>query len=164
MRRTLYSSLATTAVLMAALVPTAIAGAQSPGGGGLPPAPPGMRQGILHDPVLNMTAFVVNYPQGWHLEGRVWQGSQCNSVPAQIFRITSPDGLIMVERMPSFDWSWGSSPMNAGGQGKGCLPLNDRISASQFLKQLSAIMQVEYLHEDSLRHRSSRISRAAPDM
>ena len=77
---------------------------------GPPPPPAGMQQAVLTDRVISMPAFVVNYPATWHFEGMVWQGTECSPVPAQIFRVTSPDGLIMVERMPSLDWSWGNAP------------------------------------------------------
>jgi hypothetical protein len=146
-----------------------LAGAQSQGGmpadaasqAQMPPSPrsaseriaeaqqAGMQIGMIHDPRLNMDAYAVVYPPKWHFQGVMSNGSPCSPVPNPIFRLTSPDGLEMFERLPTFDWKWGTAP-EASMPTPGCLPLQDFVSAQEFLKQFSAILQVEYVADDSL--------------
>jgi hypothetical protein len=109
-----------------------------------------MQKAYIHDPVLNMDAYVVSYPAKWHFEGTLSQGGACESAPVQVFRVSSPDGLIVVERMPNFDWTWGTAPDMTGGNNSGCLPLHDRMAAKDFLKYLSAILKVEYVGEEPI--------------
>ncbi len=109
----------------------------------------GMQIGMIHDPRLNMDAYAVVYPPKWHFQGVMSNGSPCSPVPSPIFRLTSPDGLEMFERLPTFDWKWGTAP-DASRPTPGCLPIQGFVSASEFLKQLSAILQVEYVGEDTL--------------
>jgi hypothetical protein len=163
------------AVILAAVTATAVAGlaglaaAQSQGGmppdaasqSQMPPGPrsaseaiadaqqKGMQIGMIHDPRLNMDAYAVVYPPKWLFQGAMSNGSPCSPVPSPIFRLTSPDGLEMFERLPTFDWKWGNSP-EAMRPTPGCLPLQGFVSAKEFLKQFSAILQVEYVGEDTL--------------
>src|SRR5580698_6600146 len=109
-----------------------------------------MQKAYIHDPVLNMDAYVVSYPAKWHFEGTLSQGGACESAPVQVFRVSSPDGLIVVERMPNFDWTWGTAPDMTGGNNSGCLPLHDRMAAKDFLKYLSAILKVEYVGDEPI--------------
>jgi hypothetical protein len=109
----------------------------------------GMQIGMIHDPRLNMDAYAVVYPPKWLFQGVMSNGSPCNPVPSPIFRLTSPDGLEMFERLPTFDWKWGMGP-DASTPTAGCLPLRDFVSAQEFLKQFSSILQVEYVSDDTL--------------
>ena len=109
----------------------------------------GMQIGMIHDPRLNMDAYAVKYPPKWHFQGVMSNGSPCSPVPNPIFRLSSPDGLEMYERLPTFDWKWGNGP-EASRPTPGCLPLQEVVSAREFLKQFSTILQVEYAGEEPL--------------
>jgi hypothetical protein len=108
-----------------------------------------MQKGVIHDPVLNMDAYTVTYPAKWHFQGNLVQGSACQSVPFQVFKVSSPDGLTVIERMPRFDWVWGNAPYLAKTQ-DGCLPLKEAMSAKDFLKYVSAILKVEYVSDEPI--------------
>jgi len=107
-----------------------------------------MQKGPIHDPVLNMDAYTVSYPAKWHFQGTLVQGSGCLPVPFQVFKVSSPDGLTVVERMPRMDWAWGNGP--ASQQQEGCLPLKQAMSAQDFLKYVSAILKVEYVSDEPI--------------
>lgn len=98
----------------------------------------------ITDPTLNgMVAFDVRVPANWHFQGTLGQGGKCVGVPFQVFRLTSPDGLSFVERMPTLGWSWSSGP--GVPSNKDCLPLKEGVTAQQFLKFLSSTLKVEYV-------------------
>jgi len=84
------------------------------------PAPDGMQRAVLFDPAVGVNAYTIAYPAKWHYQAMLWQGSPCDAISAPVFRISSPDGLSVIERMPPFGWSWGSdaasflSTMQAG--------------------------------------------------
>jgi len=127
------------------------AAAQDPAGSARPsqPAdgscPAGLRCTPLRDPVLGMDAFLVAAPPGWHTQGAVVQGTPCKQLPFPVFRVSSPDGLTLVERLPRMDWRWGKFQGKSPKQG--CLPLRDEISPADFLRTLSGVMGVEYVAE-----------------
>ena len=147
-------SLATAWIALATMAGTGMSPvARAQAGPSGPQIPPGFKVGYLFDPMLGMNAYGVAYPEKWHMRGLVWQGSQCNHrSPSQVFRVTSPDGLMMLERLPILDWSWrvGERPpwMNTGQQGPdGCLPVREYLSAKDFLKYLAGVLQVQYVGE-----------------
>jgi hypothetical protein len=117
--------------------------AQAPESQGSCPA--GLHCTPLRDPVLGMDAFLVAAPPGWHTQGAVIYGTPCNQIPFPVFRVTSPDGLTTLERLPRMDWRWGKYlPKQPQ---KGCLPLSEEISPADFLQTLSTMMGVEYVGE-----------------
>jgi hypothetical protein len=124
--------------------PAAARGA-SPAGGGGAQLPKGMRQEAIHDPAMNMDAYFVAIPADWHFQAGVLQGTGCSAEPFPVFRASSPDGLTQLERLPRFDWKWGDAPWLPKKTQPGCLPLKEAMSASEFLKHLSAVSQVEYV-------------------
>jgi hypothetical protein len=97
----------------------------------------------IRDPVLGMDAFFVASPSGWHVQGANVYGNACNENPFPVFRVTSPDGLTTLERLPRMDWRWGKGTPTS--QQKGCLPLREEISATDFLRTLSGMLGVEYV-------------------
>ena len=53
----------------------------------------------LNDPTLNTTALSGSIPAGWHFEGHVLRPA--DGSPGQVlYRVTSPDGLTVLERYP----------------------------------------------------------------
>ena len=114
--------------------------AQSPSSLPANGAPPdGMQREVLHDPAADADAFAITYPVGWHYQGMLWQGTPCYSLPVPVFRITSPDGLTMVEQMPPFGWNWGSNP--ATSQSKpGCMDVHEMVSARDFVKYIASML------------------------
>jgi hypothetical protein len=112
-------------------------------------ADPKVRNGFIHDPVLNMDAYEVFFPGKWHLVGAVMQGSTCIPAPFAVFRVSSPDGLTVWERLPRMDWVWGNDP-NVPKDTGDCLPIKEAMSAKDFLKYISATMKVEYLGEQAV--------------
>jgi hypothetical protein len=109
------------------------------------PAPKGMREEAIHDPALNMDAFLVTIPADWHFQGAFFQGTGCSQIPYPVFRAYSPDGLTELERLPRLDWTWSNLPMGPKAAQPGCLPLKEAMSARDFLKYISATLEVEYV-------------------
>jgi hypothetical protein len=113
---------------------------------GSPPASSGTQAVNLHDPILNMTAYTLSIPSGWNFSSAVIQGSSCVAGPFPVFRVVSPDGLSGVKQLPRMDWAWSD---NAGvGKGSDCLPYRQEISAEDFLKYMTAVLQVEFVRDD----------------
>lgn len=134
------NKLAAVVVWLLALAPSEAA-AQGPDAS----CPAGLRCTPLRDPVLGMDAFLVAAPPGWHTQGAVVQGTPCKQLPFPVFRISSPDGLTLVERLPRMDWRWGK--FQGQSPKEGCLPLRDEIGPADFLRTLSGVMGVEYVAE-----------------
>jgi hypothetical protein len=111
------------------------------------PAPKGMRGEPIHDPALNMDAFTVTIPADWHFQGAFFPGTACSQVPFPVYRAYSPDGLTEVEGLPRLDWTWSNLPYGPKTTQPGCLPLKEAMTASEFLKYLSATLEVEYVGE-----------------
>ncbi len=130
----------------ATAVPPA-AGAVSPVAGQSAPPAKGLRTEAIHDPALNMDAFLVTVPAEWHFQGAFFPGTGCSQVPSPVYRAYSPDGLTEVEGLPRLDWSWSNLPFGPKTTQPGCLPLKEAMSASEFLKYLSATLEVEYVGE-----------------
>jgi hypothetical protein len=107
----------------------------------------GMTEQAIHDPVLNLDAFVVNVPTNWHFQGTLVQGTGCSAIPFPVFRAYAPDGLTELERLPRLDWTWSNLPAGPRPPQPGCLPLKEAMGATDFLKYLSATMELEYLSE-----------------
>jgi hypothetical protein len=108
-----------------------------------PALPAGFQSAWMFDRYLGMNAYLVQYPKAWHLQSIVHQGSPCFSTPSPVFRATSGDGLSMIESFPPLAWAWGGR--DQGHVKPGCLPLDDGMSAQDFLKALSAELKVEYV-------------------
>lgn len=103
----------------------------------------------VSDPTLNnMNAFAVTIPAKWHFQGILYQGGNCTSVPFNVFRATSPDGLSFVERQPALAWFWGKGPFLKFMPKTDCLPLNGPLTAQQFLVYLAGVMKVQYVGPD----------------
>jgi hypothetical protein len=102
----------------------------------------------ITDPTLNnMVAFDVRVPASWHYQGTLVQGGPCVGLPGQVFRLTSPDGLSFLERMPLLGWYWGTGPAEKV-KTTDCLPLKGAMTAQDFLKYLASTMSVEYVADD----------------
>ena len=105
--------------------------------------PPGAEQSVsIYDPGQGMEAYTVKAPAGWHVQGRVFYGSGCSTVPFMVFRATSPDGLSGLEVLPRFDWMWGNYLNKPP---RGCLPLNEELSPAEGLRRLSRLMGFDYV-------------------
>jgi hypothetical protein len=111
--------------------------------------PSGMQQAVLFDPVVGVNAFTVNYPAGWHYQGRLWQGDACTPIAVPVFRVSSPDGLSVIERMPSYGWNWGNAAANARPR-QGCMDIQQNVSAQDFVKYMSSMLKVEYVADDPI--------------
>jgi len=114
---------------------------------GAPQVPKGMRQEAIHDPATNRDAYFVAIPADWRFQAAFIQGTGCSDAPFPVFRASSSDGLNQLERLPRFDWTFGTAPWLAKKTPPGCLPLREAMSGADFLKHLSAISEVEYLSE-----------------
>ncbi len=109
--------------------------------------PSGMQQAVLFDPVVGVNAFTITYPAGWHYQGRLWQGDECTPIAVPVFRLSSPDGLSVIERMPSYGWNWGNAAANARPK-QGCMDIHETVSAQDFVKYMSSMLKVEYVADD----------------
>jgi hypothetical protein len=111
----------------------------------------GIRTEVIRDPTLNnMGAFQVPVPAMWHFLGVVDQGGSCVGISTAVFRATSPDGLSFSEQMPMLGWTWGTGIDAKVPPKNGCLPLKGAMSARDFLKYMSAMLNVDYVADDPL--------------
>ncbi len=101
----------------------------------------------LNDPSLGITAATFNVPAKWHFQGVLMQGGPCVGIPFAVFRMTSPDGLSFVEQLPKFGWIFATGPA-ASVKHDGCLPLKTALGAQEFLKYISATLNVQYLNDE----------------
>jgi len=123
------------------------AASTSEGGGASTASAGGTQKEYITDPSMDgMKAIEVTIPAKWHFQGMLSQGGSCPSTPFAVFRETSPDGLSVVERLPSLGWAWGTGPMAT--MPKDCLPLRGPMSAQEFLKYLAATMKLEYVADE----------------
>jgi hypothetical protein len=83
-------------------------------------------------------------PAKWHFQGTLSQGAPCVGLATAVFRATSPDGLSFVEQMPMLGWFWGTG-FAAKVHNNDCLPLKGPMSAQDFVKYLSATLNVAYV-------------------
>jgi len=108
------------------------------------------RKEYVTDPSLNnMNAAEFIVPAKWHLQATLAQGGNCITTPFLVFRGTSPDGLAFFEQMPGLGWVWGTGQAPNPNQSD-CLPLKQAMGAQDFLKYISATLQVEYLADERL--------------
>lgn len=128
------------------------------------PAAGAVRTEHITDPTLsNMVAFDVTVPAKWHFQGTLGQGGQCVIVPFQVFRMTSPDGLSFIERMPVLGWYWGTGPA-AKVKTTDCLPLKEAIGAQDFLKYVAALLKVEYVADEPVpAEENARVQKSVAD-
>jgi hypothetical protein len=110
--------------------------------------PPGMRLEPIRDKGLQMDAYSVLVPADWHFQGAVVYGTACDPSAFPVFRVTSPDGLTMLERLPRLFWRWGM--LTTKGKNQGCLAIDREMSAAEFLQRFSAHLQVEYVGDRPL--------------
>ena len=101
----------------------------------------------LEDHDLGMTAATVHTPANWLFRGAIVPQGPCAPTPYGVYRATSPDGLSFVEQLPVYGWVWTTGAAN-GGQQQGCLHFQRQLSATEFLKVVSATLNVRYLGEE----------------
>jgi type II secretory pathway pseudopilin PulG len=120
--------------------PTAVLNGEAASSGGI-------RTEVIHDPTLNnMAAYQVPVPAKWHFQGALDQGGgNCVGLASGVFRATSPDGLSFAEQMPMLGWTWGTGVAARIPPNNGCLPLKSAMSARDFLKYLTATLNVAYV-------------------
>ena len=109
----------------------------------------GIRTENVTDPTMNnIPAFYVKVPASWKFQGALLQGgpATCDSYAMLTWKTTSPDGLSKMEQMPQMLWVYGNGPKPA----HGCLPINNAMSAQDFLKTLSAMMGLVYESDEPL--------------
>jgi hypothetical protein len=104
----------------------------------------GVRQDTIADPGLHLTAYTVTVPSNWRFDGAFVQGSSCVAIPFPVFRAHSPDGLTELRRLPRFDWTWSTSRYKRPGP-SGCLTLQRELSANEFIKYLTGILNVSFV-------------------
>jgi hypothetical protein len=122
-------------------------------------APANTEKRTIADPSMHgMKAVEVTIPAKWHFqsdmylagESETFMRNRCISVPTGVFRATSPDGLSFVEQMPVAAWGWFSGTNAASHDLKDCFPLQGPTSAQDFLKYLSATLNVEYIADEAV--------------
>jgi hypothetical protein len=114
-----------------------------------PPVPGGSTKVVtITDPILDMKAYSLTIPQNWVFQGAVIQGTPCVPGPFSVIRTSSPDGLVGIKTLPRLDWAWSDNPREAKPQTSGgCLDLKKEMSASEVLKYMVGILQVELVKE-----------------
>jgi len=98
----------------------------------------------ITDPTMNnMRVMPVQVPASWSFRGVLVPKGPCTDL-SEVFRSTSPDKRSFVEVMPRMGWKWGNLWT---GNKAGCLPFDKPVSALEFVKYMTATLQVEYLQE-----------------
>jgi len=103
----------------------------------------GMQEYAIVDPVLNMPAWTLTVPAGWHADGTMLPGSACDGATSPIYRVTSPDGLSGVYLLPRSDWAWGAGAASS----PSCLPFQEPVSAKDFLTYQTRIEKVAFVKD-----------------
>jgi hypothetical protein len=116
--------------------------------GNSPAGSSGTKEVTIMDPILNMKAYSMTVPANWLFEGAVIQGSSCNDGPFPVFRLISPDGLTGIKQLPRLDWKWSDNPNHPFNAGSDCMPFKKEMSASEILKYLVGVLQVEFVKDE----------------
>jgi hypothetical protein len=104
-----------------------------------------MRQFPLVDTVLNMTAYTVNAPANWKVEGAMMPPASCTGGgPMPTYSATAPDGLSGIFVPPAYYWAWGAGTSSRGD----CLPVQEAIRANDFLTYFIRIKQLGFVREE----------------
>lgn len=121
----------------------AAAGPASPARISFPPLPRTFTTADIHDPSFdNILAETLTIPAGWKLEGTIMQ-APCTTIPWDVYRAYSRDGLTEMRQMPTLGWRW--SPRGYANL-QGCLDLRQPVSAAQFLSHFLASMPSNGIH------------------
>jgi hypothetical protein len=111
------------------------------------PAQPATEKHPILDPVLKRNAFYITAPAGWQFDGATIPGTNCQSMPAAVYKTSSPDGLTGVYVLPRFDWAWSTGRMQQQqAPAEGCMPWQ-QITAKQLLDYLVPILHVAFERE-----------------
>ena len=100
----------------------------------------------ITDPTMNnMRVMPIQVPASWKFRGVLVPQGPCTNSVSEVFRATSPDGRSFMEVMPRMGWRWGNLWAAAHRSDEGCLPIHERISPQDFLKQFSTTIPVQYV-------------------
>jgi hypothetical protein len=106
----------------------------------------GTRIEYITDPTMNnMRVMPVQIPASWRFRGVLVPKGPCTDT-SEVFRATSPDGRSFVEVMPRMGFVWGNLYAGSRNPG-GCLPFDKQVSALEFVKYMTTVLQVEFLQE-----------------
>jgi hypothetical protein len=108
----------------------------------------------IRDMSLNgITAYTLFVPAGWQATGILEPGNgvgKCGSFPVGVWRATSPDGLSLVEAMPTLSWVYGTGPIVTNTTRTGCLALRGAMSAQNLLHYVANTLRVQYVSDDPI--------------
>ena len=111
-------------------------------------APTGTKVVTITDPNLNMKAYSMTIPPDWTFHGIVVQGTPCAVGAFPVFRTSSPDGLVGMKMLPRLDWTWSESRNYQPKPNAACLPYQKEIPATDFLKYMIKILNVEFVRDE----------------
>ncbi len=131
-------------------VNSACGGNATPASGSAAGAGPsgGTRIVSLTDPNLNMRAYSLSIPADWIFLGMVEQGTPCAVGAFPIMRLMSPDGLTGMKLLPRLDWAWSDGRNYQPKPNSACLPYKREMPASEVLKYMIGLVQVQYVREE----------------
>ncbi|MGD0730903.1 MAG: hypothetical protein ABR956_06545 [Terracidiphilus sp.] len=131
------------AVLVAGCKTSITEVAASSGKINFPPLPGTFTTAEIHDPSFDsILAEKLTIPAGWNMDGTIMQ-SPCTTVPWDVYRAYSRDGLREMRQMPTLGWRW--SPRGYANL-QGCLDLRSPVSAAAFLSHFLASMPSSGFH------------------
>jgi len=107
----------------------------------------GTREESVSDPSFNMVAATFTVPAKWRFVGQYFAAGNCGSIPYFVFRASSPDGLSYVEDLPRYGWGWGTGMAANGKRDEACMKLSSAIPAREFLKIVSATLNLDYVSD-----------------
>ncbi len=119
--------------------PGAVAGAVPSGG---------TRIVSIFDPNLNMRAYSLTVPAEWIFVGMVEQGTPCAVGAFPVLRLMAPDGLTGMKLLPRLDWAWSDGRNYQPKPNSACLPYKREMPASEVLKYMIGVLQVQYARDE----------------
>jgi len=93
------------------------------------------------DPALKMTAWTLDVPVGWKVDGTVLPPPSCTSGSTPVYKATSADGTMASYFLPQVAWTWGA----AARPSSDCQGWTGAVSASTFLNYQLAAEKIGYV-------------------
>ena len=96
-----------------------------------------MKTVAIDDAQFGIPAFRITVPAGWKVEGAVLRGDVCGAWdPKFVYRVTSPDGLSTVQKLPRQDTFWSNDQQwRQAFQSQQC-PMLQPVPAEEVLKRI----------------------------
>ncbi len=121
----------------------------------------GRRTVPIVDPVLGMTAYTLEVPQDWRVDGGMTPGTTCSAGTSPTYRAFSADGKTGRFLLPRIDWAWGTNAGKDCNLFPGIVPAKDVITYFIRLRQLGFVNELPVPQLDQMKKQSEDQTRQA---